>query len=314
MSEGRDRLRELLDAVLDDEHASLEEMADGAFASPYHFSRQLTRGAGEPPVAMRRRVVLERAAWQLQQGSSVTDAAFGAGYDSVEGFSRAFARHYGHPPSQLRASGTASHWLPAPNGIHFHPPMHLWVAGTPQQSGIGDVTMLMVQHDVDDVRLLLEAAKGIGEERYRERRLSGWQVVGFDDPEQSVARLLHALVHTKQVWTASVAGRDLPPPVADDLTALTESYDEVAVDWLALVRDVERRGAWHDRVVDALCEPPESFVLGSVLAHVLTFSAVRRGLVRRLLVEDGVWAGESWETSPALSGDPIVWLQRRERT
>jgi AraC family transcriptional regulator len=239
----------------------------------------------------------------------VTDAAFAAGYDSVEGFSRAFARHYGHPPSELPAGGAGSHWLPAPNGIHFHPPMSLWVAEPQPQSGIGAVTMLMVQHDVDDVRALLEAAKGVSEDRYRAVRLPGWQVVGFEPAEESLAQLLHALVHTREVWTASIVGRDVPPARPDDLPTLVERHESAAAEWLALVRDVERRGAWHDRVVDALCDPPESFVLGSILAHVLTFSAVRRGLVRRLLVEDGAWAGESWETSPGLSGDPIVWLQ-----
>ena len=72
-------------------------MAHGAYSSPFHFSRRLVRDAGEPPVAMRRRVALERAAWQLARGVPVTDAAFAAGYGSVEGFARAFARAYGHP-------------------------------------------------------------------------------------------------------------------------------------------------------------------------------------------------------------------------
>ena len=58
----RDRLRELLDAVLDEQHDDLQDMAGGAYSSPFHFSRQLSRSAGEPPVAMRRRVMLERAA------------------------------------------------------------------------------------------------------------------------------------------------------------------------------------------------------------------------------------------------------------
>lgn len=110
---GRDRLRELLDAVLADEHRSLDEMADGAFSSPFHFSRRLKRDAGESPVAMRRRVLLERAAWDLRQGSSVTDAALAAGYDSVDGFARAFAKAFGSPPSEVTEQG--SHWLPAPN-------------------------------------------------------------------------------------------------------------------------------------------------------------------------------------------------------
>ena len=37
---GRDRLRELLDAVLDDDHRSLTDMAGGAYSSPYHFARR----------------------------------------------------------------------------------------------------------------------------------------------------------------------------------------------------------------------------------------------------------------------------------
>ena len=108
---GRDRLRELLDAVLDEDNHSLDEMAQDAFSSPYHFNRQLSRNAGEPPVAMKRRVMLERAAWQLRQGASVTDTAFAAGYESVEGFSRAFARAYGHVPSAA-ANDAGSQWLP----------------------------------------------------------------------------------------------------------------------------------------------------------------------------------------------------------
>ena len=63
---GRDRLRELLDAVLDEDNTTLGEMAQDAYSSAHHFSRQLTRDAGEPPVSMKRRVLMERAAWQLR--------------------------------------------------------------------------------------------------------------------------------------------------------------------------------------------------------------------------------------------------------
>ena len=59
----------------------------------------------------------------------MTDTAFAAGYESVEGFSRAFQRAYGHPPSQEQHQPRekVAHWLPAPNGIHFHPPTNLWI-------------------------------------------------------------------------------------------------------------------------------------------------------------------------------------------
>jgi AraC family transcriptional regulator len=307
---GRDRLRELLDAVLDDDNHSLDEMAGDAFSSPFHFNRQLSRGAGEPPVAMKRRVMLERAAWQLRQGASVTDTAFEAGYESVEGFSRAFARAYGQPPSALKGGGTA-HWLPAPNGIHFHPPFSLWVEADPGRGGTGaGVTTLLLQHDVDDTRLLLEAAKQLTDERFRELRLPARQVTVFERPEQSLAQLLERLVFTKEVWVASITGADFPDRTRDDVTALVERHDEAAAAWLAVVRDIERRDAWADRVVDALCDPPESFVLGGIVAHVVTHSAGRRLLARQLLIEDGAFAGEPLD-SPALSGDPLNWMKRQ---
>ncbi len=294
---GRDRLRELLDAVLDEEHRSLDDMAGGAHTSPFHFTRRLSRDAGEPPVAMRRRVMLERAAWQLRQGESVTDAAFAAGYESVEGFSRAFARAFGHAPSRPREG---SHWLPAPNGIHFHPPTSLWVHA-------GERTMaqpldLMVHHDLDDTRDLLELAEQLSDEELRRELRPGQQVLAWEGPEPSVASVLERTTYTKEVWLAAILGEDLPADRADSPADLLRRHDALTPRWLDAIRDLGRRDAWDDRIVDALCEPPESFVVGSVLAHVLTYSAHRRLAVRAMLRDLGVVVDE---------GDPITWLRRR---
>lgn len=298
MDTGRDRLRELLDAVLAEDNTSLDAMAEGAFASPFHFSRQLRRGAGEPPVALRRRVMLERAAWQIRRGSSVTDAAFAAGYESVEGFARAFGRAFGHPPSDTTA-GTAGHWLPAPNGIHFHPPTSLWVHA--QEQPMNPVTDLMVAHDLDDTDDLLDVAKGLPDDDYRREHLPGATVLDWDGAEPSLAAVLDHVVRSKEVWLAAIEGADLPDPGADDPASLLARHRAVAPRWRAVWRDVDRRGAWDDVLVDALCDPPESFVLSSVLAHVLTFSAHRRQLARLMLRAVGQDAG---------SGDPIMWLRQ----
>ncbi len=289
--------------MLDDEHHSLTDMAGGAFSSPYHFTRRQSREAGEPPVAMRRRVMLERAAWQLRQGASVTDAAFGAGYESVEGFSRAFARAYGHLPSQRDdAAGSRSTWLPAPNGIHFHPPTSLWVH-TGERTMSQPIDQL-IHHDLDDTRALLDLAKQLPEDAYRATVRPGQQVLCFDGPDESVAAVLTHQVFTKEVWLAAILGEDFPKDRRDDPAALLDRHDAVAGRWLSMVRDVERRDAWDDRIVDALCDPPESFVLGSIVSHVLTFAAHRRQLVRAMLGEHGVTVD---------SGDPIDWLRRRHQ-
>jgi AraC-like DNA-binding protein len=284
---GRDRLRELLDAVLDEEHATLADMAGGAHSSPFHFNRRLRRDAGEPPVTMRRRVMLERAAWRITGGSSVTDAAFEAGYESVEGFARAYARAFGHPPS----TPAAGHWLPAPNGIHFHPPMSLWVQSTEQS--MNPITEHLVRHDLDDTRHLLDVAKGVRDDAYETAVVPGLQVLGFDGPDASLAQLLEHLVATKEIWLAAIEGDDFPAPGDRTPAGLLARHDEVAPRWLATVRDL-------DRLVDALCDPPESFVMGSVFAHVVTFAAARRQVARHALRHHGVEVDD---------GDPITWLR-----
>ncbi|WP_213005906.1 helix-turn-helix domain-containing protein [Paractinoplanes toevensis] len=294
---GRDRLRELLDAVLaDGESRSLGDMAGDAYSSPFHFSRMLARGTGESPVAMRRRVLLERAAWQLRNGSAVTEAAWAAGYDSAEGFSRAYARAFGHPPSRPASRP----WLPAPNGIHFHPPISLWVDANEHVTN--PLTEQLVRHDLDDTAALLAFSSRLTEAELGAVRLPGTVVLDWDGVEESIGDVLHHLVRTKETWLASIDGRDTPAdPARPAVAELAERHETAGAAWLAMVRDLDARGAWGDRLIDALCEPPESFVMSSVVAHVLTYSAHRRQLVRHMLRAAG---------HPVGPGDPIMWLRR----
>jgi AraC family transcriptional regulator len=324
-SKGRDRLRELLDAVLAGDvlagealgrtgaghdgpgrsgadvggagRHSLDEMAGRAYSSPFHFSRRLSRDTGEPPVAMRRRILLERAAWQLAQGMSVTDAAWAAGYESVEGFGRAFTAAFGRAPSVPGES----RWLPAPNGIHFHPPTSLWVRAAEQP--MSPLTEQLVHHDLDDTRALLQTAEGLPRGELHAVRQPGLIVLPWDGPEESIAMVLEHQVYTKEIWLASVEGLDTPPSDAHPEPAtLLERHDAVAPRWLAMVRDLDRRGGWDDVLIDALCDPPESFVMSSVVAHVVTYAAHRRQIARWMLAAAGVEVDQ---------GDPIMWLRAR---
>src|SRR6476469_11238657 len=100
-----DRLRDVIDAVIEalDEGLDGRALAARAMLSPFHFNRLVRAGIGEPPAGFRRRLLLQRAAWRLGRGGSVTDAALEAGYDAVEAFSRAFSRAHGVPPSRYTA-------------------------------------------------------------------------------------------------------------------------------------------------------------------------------------------------------------------
>lgn len=300
MTNGRDRLRELLDAVLDEQHVSLNEMAEGAHTTRFHFAHEVSSASGEAPVAMRRRIILERAAWQLREGTGVTDAAWSAGYESAEGFSRAFARAFGYPPSSVTEEAGGRHWLPSSNGIHFHPPMSLWVQA--QEASMNPLTEQLVRHDIDDVDHLIEVAARLDEDDLRHPLLPGNTVLEWDGEEPSIAAVLEALVYTKEVWLASIEGLDLPASQQGaGIVELRGRHRAVASRWISAVRDIDRRGAWNDRLVDALCEPPESFMLSAVVAHVLTFSTYRRQLVRQMMRSGGRRIDD---------GDPIIWLRR----
>ncbi len=69
------------------------------------------------------------------------------------------------------------------------------------------------------------------------------------------------------------------------------------------MRELDRRNGWDDTLIDALCDPPESFVIGSVIVHVLTYSAYRRQLVRTWL------RGAGHDVD---HGDPIEWVRGRD--
>jgi hypothetical protein len=71
---------------------------------------------------MRRRLLLERAAYQLAHtGMSVTDVALDANYGSLEAFTRAFRKAFRTSPSLYRRMRDPHFHLPASNKIHFLP-------------------------------------------------------------------------------------------------------------------------------------------------------------------------------------------------
>lgn len=95
----------------------LDEIARVAGVSRFHLCRVFAAAVGLSPIAYARRRRLSEAAKALALGVSVTEVAFGAGFESVEGFSRAFRDAFGLAPSALRPGGLAAlpllpPWLP----------------------------------------------------------------------------------------------------------------------------------------------------------------------------------------------------------
>jgi len=103
-----------------DEPLELEALAALAHFSISHFHRVFRGMLGETIMDHLRRIRLERAAAQLiKSRASVTDIALGAGYDSLEAFSRVFRKCFGLSPSQCRKQMGQLRFLPAPSGVHY---------------------------------------------------------------------------------------------------------------------------------------------------------------------------------------------------
>lgn len=319
-----DRLRELIDLVLaslDEPGADGRALADRAHFSRDHLDRLLSAATGETPVGLRRRLLLERAAWQLRAGgASVSEVSAAAGYGSLAAFSRAFTRAYGQAPSAFARSRAAVE-LPAPNGIHFHPPAGLLLptrasaaaaaAGAPGATRAGaaqttasaapatpavrsgrDLVDRLVTHHLDRVDELLGVAATLPPEALERPLRPGFVAVWFEGEEACAALMAQRLVRTLEVWVAAIGGTVQPEPPLDDAPLLGAAqlrarFQPAARAFARQVRAIRDRGAWDDAFVDALCEPPQSFTYGGVVAHVVEFGAIRRETLATVLAELG---------------------------
>jgi len=88
-----------------DSRHSLADLAREVGTSASTFQRAFSRLVGESPKQFTRRLQLESAALALITADrSVLDVALDAGFESHEGFTRAFASHFGAPPKEFRAT------------------------------------------------------------------------------------------------------------------------------------------------------------------------------------------------------------------
>lgn len=86
-----------------DRAITLEELADVACFSPYHFHRIFRTWVGESLAVYLRRLRVEHAAVTLRHSDRrVLDIALDAGFSSAESFSKAFRKRFDLSPQQYR--------------------------------------------------------------------------------------------------------------------------------------------------------------------------------------------------------------------
>lgn len=103
-----ERVHDYLTAHLDRD-VDLEQLAEVACFSPFHFHRIYHALQGETVAESVRRMRLHRAALELIEGDvPVARIAARAGYGSQAAFTRAFRSAYGAPPATYRASSAGA--------------------------------------------------------------------------------------------------------------------------------------------------------------------------------------------------------------
>jgi AraC family transcriptional regulator len=280
------RLAEVVAASLDLE-CGTQELPRLAYKSRTQFYRIFRALIEETPGEMRRRLLLERAAWRLSRTSaSITEIAFGADYGSLEAFTRAFRKAFGASPSIYRRMGETYHHLPAPNSIHFGAPV--------DKGAFMDLFDLFAGHDTWHTQQLLEAARGLSDEELDRPLKNPISVVPWDTPDQTLREILDRIVCTKEVWTAALTGGKLPDvtlaaTARQTPVTMLKRLQKTDTEFQEIFRGVRDSGTWTDTFVDKYCEPPETFTFGGMFAHVITFNSYRRlvalDALRRLGVE-----------------------------
>ena len=281
---------------LDDDELDGAGFARRLNVSRFHLDRIVSATAGEPPQALRRRVLLERAAYRLiTTDRSILDVATEAGYASHEAFTRAFRRSFGHAPAYWRRRPTTIR-IVAANDVHFHPPGSLRLPSHRKVTTM-DLLTRMIEHHIWLTGEMVEVAS-----RLDDTALDATVGLAGDEEEQSIRSLLSRLVGQMGMWNAALANRDYDWSVEEheSITSLRRRLSEEGPVFLSAISEVVEQGRLDDTFVDALCEPAEVFTYAGMVAHVLTFAAHRRTLVALALDAAG---------QPQLGwGDPMRWV------
>ena len=159
----------------------------------------------------------------------------------------------------------------------------------------------MVAHDVADTAYLIDRAAELSKEQWTEQISPGQMVLDWDGPEPSVGAVLGAIVWTKEVWLATIEGRDFPPRDATTPESTTpQSWPRTTTGsrerWTTMVSEYAAEGRLGDTVIDA-CAIRRS--PSSCTASSRTCSPTRR--------TGASWPARCWPATASAPGAVTRW-------
>lgn len=302
-----DEMADLLGTNLD-ASANGDALARNAHYSRFHFQRMFRQVTGETPSSCQRRLRLERAAYHLLQNHrSVTEIAFESGFASLEGFSRAFRKVAGVSPKHFRRVHPVSWFLSTPNDIHYDPVVGAAIR-LAQQTKYGEpmnLNDILIEHDLWLTRRFLEKAQTLSDAQLDEPLVGIGNPLSYLSEEKTLREMLHRLVFTKETWMDSVHGRPENGNPDKSIKGMLKRLDSAFGEFIALAHKVQEENLWQMSFLDMVCQPPETFTYGGMIAHVVTFSAYRRTAV--------IEAFEHFGIEDFGAGDPVEWQRSQTK-
>lgn len=266
------------------------DLAELAAYSRPQFFRNAKRKLGEPPMGARRRLLLERAAYRLARtNQTVTEAAFEAAFDSLEGFSRAFKKAFGLTPSAYRKLAPDEYRIDLSERLHFVGEL------APRQGETMKVPELMTEHHVWQMGHFLTACSSLTDEQL-DTPLAARDPFPWCTEPPTLRDMLGKASAFAAPWMEAINGikSEYHPGTLD---AMREALPVNRAGFFDILKAVEADNSYDLTFVDAVCDPPHVFSYGGVIAHVLTHTAYRRAAISHRLHGLGV---EFTEASDAL--------------
>jgi AraC family transcriptional regulator len=318
-ADGQDTAKRLSSIVANslDTQAKTHDLARQAYQSRTQFHRLFRAAIDETPATMRRRLLLERAAYQLAHSAmSVTDIALDANYGSLEAFTRAFRKAFRRSPSLYRRMREPHFHLASSNKIHFLAPASP-TTSSPTKGGYDmDLFDRFAGNDSWHTRRLLEYAATLTEEQLDRPLPTVVEMLPWRESNKTLRQLLENIIFTKEVWTAALSGAEMdttngPPPSQRSPRAMLQRLEKTDAELHQILCNIRNRSSWDDTFVDALCEPAETFTYGGVFAHIMTFNAHRRLMALDALRQLGVQT-EGFGDPMEYEGSVAPWNQQGE--
>lgn len=161
-----------------------------------------------------------------------------------------------------------------------------------------DLLDRLLEHDVWTTRLLIERCSELSDEQLDRR---------FDIGHRSI-RATFEHIFNMEAWSDLMAGVEVPRSISPNQERSMEYFSQRldrAADRLAqIAKAVAARGAWDERWLDVLDNPPVEKTYGGAIAHVITHSMHHRAQLLYMLRQLGM--------KDLPEGDVLSWEHQRE--